>query len=89
MTLGSLLRTRREALGFTQDIYAAKIGIDARTLRGWEADAHVPGVGQLRTLARILGISVVAVLAAIEAAQMAKAEVTADAAHLSRSHGGV
>jgi transcriptional regulator with XRE-family HTH domain len=82
MSLGSLLKTRRDALGFTQEQYAGKLGIPLRTYRGWETDEHIPGVGQLRMLARVLGISVVAVLAAIEAAEMAKAEVVADASHL-------
>lgn len=62
-TLGSRIRDAREAAGLTQMQLATKAKIGEGTLRKYETGrARNPGVGQLRKLARVLGVPVASLL---------------------------
>lgn len=49
------LRKLREKAGLSQTELAAKLGVDARTIRRWEDRKHSPHRVYLRMLNRILG----------------------------------
>jgi len=49
------LRKFREKVGLSQTELAAKLGVDARTIRRWEEGKHTPHRVYLKMLNRILG----------------------------------
>lgn len=56
MTVGELLKDRREARGMTQAGLAAKSGIPIGTLRNYEQGIRVPTLAAAAKLAKALGI---------------------------------
>lgn len=61
-TVGSLIRARRLALGWTQETLAGHIGYSTRELRYWEHDRISPTVNTLLALARALGVAPAALI---------------------------
>src|SRR5579859_3938939 len=50
-TFGSALRAIRAALGLSQDLFGARLGVSRRTLTRWEIYSELPPVGQRKHLA--------------------------------------
>lgn len=58
-TLGDRLTAAREAAGLDLEELAARLGVRAETLQGWEGDQAEPRADLLRRLAGIIGVSLV------------------------------
>jgi transcriptional regulator with XRE-family HTH domain len=59
MTLAQRVKTRREALGISQEKLAQQMGIDRNTLWHIEAGKTTqPRLGQMMALAKALGVSI-------------------------------
>ncbi len=58
LTLGEYLRTRREALGITQEQLATEIGVTQQAVDGWERGRYRPATSRLYALANALGVYV-------------------------------
>lgn len=56
-TLGKRLRRLRRDLDLTQEDVALATGVQARSLRDWEAGKHMPSIASLNKLATLYGIS--------------------------------
>ena len=55
-TLGSAIRTAREAKGFTREQIAARFKVTVQAVGQWERDETVPSAGKLFTLCKMLEI---------------------------------
>lgn len=58
-TLGDRLTAARESAGLTLDDLAARLGVRADTLSGWEADQAEPRAVFLGRMSGMLGVSLV------------------------------
>lgn len=58
MSIGSVIATKRKALGMTQKELAAKLSVSFQAVSKWEQDAAHPDVDLLPALAELLGTSV-------------------------------
>ncbi|PAU67254.1 DNA-binding protein [Bifidobacterium criceti] len=58
MTLGDKIRAARLEAGLTQDEMAGKLFVSRQAITKWENGKGVPDIGNLRRLARLLGVSV-------------------------------
>lgn len=56
MKIGETIRTRRQALGLTQEALADKLGVSAPAVNKWERALNYPDITLLPVLARILGV---------------------------------
>ena len=56
MKINDIIRTRRQALGLTQEGLAAKLGVSAPAVNKWEKALNYPDITLLPTLARTLGV---------------------------------
>ena len=56
MKLNEVIRTRRQALGLTQEQLAQKLGVSAPAVNEWERNLNYPDVTLLPALARTLGV---------------------------------
>ena len=56
MKLHEIIRTRRQALGLTQEQLAQKLGVSAPAVNKWERDLNYPDITLLPALARALGV---------------------------------
>ncbi|MCY1128418.1 helix-turn-helix domain-containing protein [Frigidibacter sp. RF13] len=56
-TLGDRLAAAREAQGMGEADVAQRLGVRAKTVRQWEADASEPRANRLQMLAGLLGVS--------------------------------
>ena len=56
MKLHEIIRTRRQALGLTQEQLAQKLGVSAPAVNEWERDLNYPDISLLPALARALGV---------------------------------
>ena len=56
MKLNEVIRTRRQALGLTQEQLAQKLGVSAPAVNKWERNLNYPDITLLPTLARTLGV---------------------------------
>lgn len=56
-TFGDRVAGAREALGWSQKQLADRLGVKAKTVRGWENDASEPRANKLQMLAGMLGVS--------------------------------
>lgn len=56
MMLSDVIRTRRQALGLTQEGLAARLGVSAPAVNKWERSIHYPDITLLPALARVLGV---------------------------------
>ena len=56
MKLNDVIRTRRQALGLTQDQLAQKLGVSAPAVNKWEKALNYPDITLLPVLARTLGV---------------------------------
>ena len=56
MKLNDVIRTRRQALGLTQEALADKVGVSAPAVNKWEKGLNYPDITLLPTLARTLGV---------------------------------
>ena len=56
MKLNEVIRTRRQALGLTQEQLAQKLGVSAPAVNKWERNLNYPDVTLLPALARTLGV---------------------------------
>ena len=54
MSMGSVIREKRTALGMTQEQLAEKMGVSFETISYWENDEYMPKAGKLVTLAGAL-----------------------------------
>ena len=55
MEIGSIIRSRRAARGFTQEQVAQALGVTATAVSKWERNASLPEITLLPALARLLG----------------------------------
>ena len=58
MTLGEKIREARKRCGFSQEKLAEKLSVSRSAIAKWETDKGLPDVGNLKTLARLLNVSV-------------------------------
>ncbi len=58
MTLGDKIRAARLEAGLAQDEMAGKLFVSRQAITKWENGKGVPDIGNLRRLARLLGVSV-------------------------------
>lgn len=58
MTLGEKIREARRKCGFSQEQLADKMSVSRSAVAKWETDKGLPDVGNLKTLARLLNVSV-------------------------------
>ena len=58
MTLGEKIREARRKCGFSQEQLAEKMSVSRSAVAKWETDKGLPDVGNLKTLARLLNVSV-------------------------------
>lgn len=58
MTLGENLQRLRKRKGLSQDEVAAKLFVTRQSVSKWETDKAEPGVENLKTLARLYGVTV-------------------------------
>ena len=58
MTLGEKIREARRQCGFSQEQLAEKMSVSRSAIAKWETDKGLPDVGNLKTLARLLNVSV-------------------------------
>ena len=56
MKLHEIIRTRRQALGLTQEQLAQKLGVSAPAVNKWERNLNYPDITLLPALARTLGV---------------------------------
>lgn len=56
MKLNEVIRTRRQALGLTQEQLAQKLGVSAPAVNKWERNLNYPDITLLPALARPLGV---------------------------------
>lgn len=56
MKIHDVIRTRRQALGLTQEGLAAQLGVSAPAVNKWERALNYPDITLLPTLARTLGV---------------------------------
>lgn len=56
LSMNEIIRSRRHALGMTQEQLADRLGVSAPAVSKWEQDASYPDVTLLPALARALGI---------------------------------
>ena len=58
MTLGEKIRQARRKCGLSQEQLAEKLAVSRSAIAKWETDKGLPDVGNLKMLARLLGVSV-------------------------------
>lgn len=58
MTLGEKIRQARRKCGLSQEQLAEKLSVSRSAIAKWETDKGLPDVGNLKTLARLLNVSV-------------------------------
>ena len=58
MTVGGKIREARRKCGFSQEQLAEKMAVSRSAVAKWETDKGLPDVGNLKTLARLLNVSV-------------------------------
>ena len=58
MTLGEKIREARRKCGLSQEQLAEKISVSRSAIAKWETDKGLPDVGNLKMLAKLLGVSV-------------------------------
>ena len=58
MTLGEKIREARRKCGLSQEQLAEKLSVSRSAIAKWETDKGLPDVGNLKTLARLLNVSV-------------------------------
>ena len=58
MTLGEKIREARRKCGLSQEQLAEKMSVSRSAVAKWETDKGLPDVGNLKTLARLLNVSV-------------------------------
>lgn len=68
MTLGEKIRSSRKNRGLSQEQLAEKMAVSRSAIAKWETDKGLPDVGNLKVLARLLGVSVDQLLDESEAA---------------------
>lgn len=56
MKINDIIRTRRQALGLTQEQLAEKLGVSGPAVTKWERGIHYPDITLLPALARTLGV---------------------------------
>ena len=62
MTLGEKIRYARKCYGLSQEQLASKLCVSRSAIAKWETDKGMPDVENLKTLSKLLGISVDALL---------------------------
>ena len=58
MTLGEKIRAASRKCSFSQEQLAEKMSVSRSAIAKWETDKGLPDVGNLKTLARLLNVSV-------------------------------
>lgn len=58
MTLGDKIRQARKNCGLSQEQLADRLAVSRSAVAKWETDKGLPDVGNLKILARLLGVSV-------------------------------
>ena len=57
MTLGEMIRNRREATGLSQQEMAEKLFVSRQTVSRWESGSRTPDVFTVKKIAGILGVT--------------------------------
>ena len=55
--MGRNIRTRRLALGWTQEYLAEQLGVEMNTVSRMECGVHMPSLERLEALAGVIGLS--------------------------------
>lgn len=71
MTLGEKIRYARKCYGLSQEQLAGKLCVSRSAIAKWETDKGLPDVENLKTLSKLLGISVDTLLDDTDTAQSA------------------
>lgn len=58
MTLGEKLKSARKNVGLTQEQLAVKLAVSRQAITKWESDKGMPDIENLKSLSRLLGISI-------------------------------
>lgn len=58
MTLGEKLKEARKQAGFSQEQLSEKLGVSRSAVAKWEVDNGIPDVDNLKTLSRLLDVSI-------------------------------
>jgi HTH-type transcriptional regulator, cell division transcriptional repressor len=56
-TLGGRISHARDAIGFTMEEAARRLGVEVDTWKNWECDRDVPRANRLVSMAGVLGVS--------------------------------
>lgn len=81
MTLGENLQNLRRASGLSQEDVAQKLFVSRQSVSKWENGQAEPGVENLKTLAKLYGVSVDVLVGAEEAKAEEKPSVPSDSAY--------
>ncbi len=57
-TFGDRVTAAREGLGLDQELFARKLGVKLKTVRGWEQDLNEPRANKLQMMAGMLNVSI-------------------------------
>ncbi len=82
-TFGDRIAAAREALGYSQNQLAVRLGVRVGTLQNWESDRSEPRANKLQMLAGLLNVSIVWLLTGQGDGVPAPSEVQPDAADMS------
>ncbi len=58
-TLGDRIVAAREAVGYSQNKLASRLGVKLKTVQGWEEDRTEPRANKAQMMSGILGVSLV------------------------------
>ena len=58
-TFGDRVTAAREGLGLDQEMFARKLGVKLKTVRGWEQDLNEPRANKLQMMAGMLNVSII------------------------------
>ena len=58
MTLGEKLKIARKQAGLSQEQLSEKLGVSRSAVAKWETDNGIPDVDNLKTLSRLLNVSI-------------------------------
>ena len=57
-TFGDRVTAAREGMGLDQELFARKLGVKLKTVRGWEQDLNEPRANKLQMMAGMMNVSI-------------------------------
>ena len=58
MTLGEKLKEARKKVGISQEQLSEKLGVSRSAVAKWETDNGIPDIDNLKTVSRLLNVSI-------------------------------